>query len=284
MNRLNSILPETCQDFKRERSICALHNVLQFTFLLVTILSLASCEKVIQLDLNSSTSKIVIQGNIYDKPGPFLVKISKSVNFDQSSDYPPVTGAKVQLSDNVGQSEVLTESTSGTYVTTKLRGIPGRTYSLKVQAGTEIYQASSFMPYAVNPDSIYFSSSLFSGEKVTTVRFNDPPIFTNYYRLIYFINNIQLKEFYVIDDELFQGATIKYSLHARDSDIKLVKGDNVTVWLESVDHDVYEYFRTATSDDGQSASPVNPVSNISNGALGYFNACSVRKISSTVSN
>jgi len=284
MNRPNSILPEAYQDFKGKLRIFTLKNVLQFSLLVVTILSLSSCEKVIQLDLNSSTARIVIQGNVYDRPGPYLVRISKSVNFDQPSDYPPVTGAKVQISDNAGQTEVLTESSSGTYVTAKLRGIPGRTYSLSVQAENEIYQASSFMPYAVNPDSIYFSSSLFSGEKVTIVRFNDPQVFTNYYHLIYFINNIQQKEFYILDDELFQGTTIKYSLYPRDSDIKLVKGDNVTVWLESIDHGVYEYFRTATSDDGQSASPANPVSNISNGALGYFNACSVRKISSTVSN
>lgn len=283
MIRPNSVIPETYQNFKGKQSIRVLQNVLQFTLLVVAILSLTSCEKVIQLDLNSSTSRIVIQGNIYDRPGPYLVKISKSVNFDQSSEYPPVTDAIVQISDNVGQSETLSESTSGTYVTTKLRGIPGRTYSLTVKSGTETYQASAVMPYAVYPDSIYFSSSLFSGEKLTTVRFNDPPVITNYYRLIYFINNIQQKEFYVLDDELFQGATIKYSLHPRDSDIKLVKGDNVTVWLESVDHGVYEYFRTATSEDGQSTSPANPVSNISNGALGYFNACSVRKISSTVS-
>ena len=62
----------------------------------------------------------------------------------------------------------------------------------------------------------------------------------------------------------------------------LKKGDIVTVWLESVDKGVYDYFRTAGREDGQSASPSNPVSNISNGALGYFSASAVRKISLTV--
>jgi hypothetical protein len=58
-------------------------------------------------------------------------------------------------------------------------------------------------------------------------------------------------------------------------DSTLSPGDKVTVWLETVDNKVYEYFRTA-GDEGQSASPSNPASNISNGALGYFNACSIR--------
>jgi hypothetical protein len=63
------------------------------------------------------------------------------------------------------------------------------------------------------------------------------------------------------------------------NDNKLKAGDEVTIWLESVDKYVYEYFRTEGSEGWQSASPANPTSNISNGALGYFNACSVRTIS-----
>jgi hypothetical protein len=57
----------------------------------------------------------------------------------------------------------------------------------------------------------------------------------------------------------------------------LKKGDTVTVWLETIDKGVFDYFRTAGSESGRNASPANPVSNISNGALGYFNASSVRK-------
>jgi|WetSurMetagenome_2_1015567.scaffolds.fasta_scaffold37702_4 hypothetical protein len=51
------------------------------------------------------------------------------------------------------------------------------------------------------------------------------------------------------------------------------------LWLECMDKFVYEYFRTAASECGQSALPANPTSNISNGTLGYFTACSVRTIS-----
>ncbi|MCK9413679.1 MAG: DUF4249 domain-containing protein [Prolixibacteraceae bacterium] len=247
------------------------------------ILSFGSCEKVIQLDLKKSTPKIVIQGNIYDQPGPYIVKISNSVNFDASSNYPPVTGAAITISDNSGQNEKLTETTAGTYLTSKLRGVPGRTYSLSVKIGNENYLSTATMPLAVPIDSIYFSSSLFSGEKMTTVRILDPPFIVNYYRLVYFINKVRQKAFYVLDDDLFQGAIIRYALLSRGSNIKLVKGDLVTVWLESIDHGVFEYFRTAGSDGGESASPANPVSNISNGALGYFNACAVRKISANVS-
>lgn len=251
-------------------------------YFLILILSLFSCEKVIHLDLKNSPQKIVIQGNIYDQSGPFTVHISNSAYFDASNNYPPVTGANVVITDNVNQTEQLTESISGTYVTTKLRGIPGRTYSLSVKNGFDTYLANSTMPYAVSMDSIYFANSPFSGEKATMIRFRDPPFTTNFYRMVYFVNNIRQKQFYVINDEFLQGTTITYSLQARNSDLKLAKNDLVTVWLESIDRGVYEYFRTAGNDDGNSASPANPVSNISNGALGYFNASTVRKISAKV--
>lgn len=282
MNRNDSILSVTYLVYKEGKRTFLSQCIFLFALVILLLPGLVSCEKVIQLDFKGSASCIVIQGNIYDLPGPYVIKISSSVNVDASSVYPPVTGAKVVVSDNFGQSETLTETTSGTYITSKLKGIPGRTYSLSVKSGTESYQASSTMPYAVNMDSIYFASSLFRGDKVTTVRFSDPPYTNDYYRLVYFINKVQQKEFYVFNDELFQGTTIRYSLLPRNSDIQLENGDFVTVWLESVDHGIYEYFRTAGSEDGESASPSNPVSNINNGALGYFNACSVRKISSTV--
>ena len=272
----------TYQESQGHPYFVRLTNLSKLILLIASFLTMASCEKVIQLNLNDSVPRVVIQGNVYDQPGPYTVKISKSVNFDQTSDYPPVTGAKVVISDDVGQTELLSESVAGTYITSKLMGIPGRTYSLTVKTGGEIYQAKANMPYAVNIDSIYFAPSPISGDKVTAIRLLDPPFTANFYRMVYFINNVQQKRFYTLDDELYQGKPIGYSLMSRDNDTKLKIGDNVTVWLESVDNGVYEYFRTAGHDDGNSASPSNPVSNISNGALGYFNACSVRKITATV--
>jgi len=271
-------------NFKENGKFEGLIRAIGLVILAASLPLLFSCEKVIQLNLKNSAATIVIQGNVYDQPGPYTVKISKSVNFDASSNYPPVSGAKVIISDNVNQSEVLTESASGTYVTSKMRGLPGRTYTLSVQTGTDNYQATAVMPYAVSMDSIYFTTSPFSGELQTTVSFRDPIFSTDYYRLVYFINKTEQKSFYVIDDELFPGLAIHYSLSTRNTDVKLAKGDQVSVWLETVDPGVYDYFRTAGSDSGESASPANPVSNISNGALGYFNACSVRKISALVGN
>lgn len=242
---------------------------------------LSSCEKVIELKLKTSSSHINIQGNIYDQDGSIKVKISTSIDIDKAGVYPAVTGASVTISDNIGNSEKLTETIAGTYVASALKGVPGRTYHLSVIANGEVYTATSTMPNPVKINSLYFENSVLGIKNVAKVKFNDPANVNNYYRLVLFVNNIQRTDIYVADDKLNEGKEILYWIMSEDSDKELKSGDKVTIWLETIDKGVYDFFRTS-QDDGQSASPANPISNISNGSLGYFNACSVQQISSVV--
>ena len=257
-------------------------SILMLVPFLVLISWMSSCKKVIKLDLNTASPQMVIEGNIDDQPGPCIVKIYKSVNFDQSNTYPAVTGARVTIRDNSGDSEQLTENQPGLYATTSMTGRPGQTYTLMVTSDGQSYTASSTMPDPVSIGKIYFQNSLFGHNIYPGIIFVDPANINNYYRLILFLNNVRQTDIHVTDDRLSEGKTITYLLRLPDTDNKLKTGDNVAVWLESVDKNVYEYFRTAGREGGQSASPANPTSNISNGALGYFNACSVRSLSASV--
>ncbi|HNW56683.1 MAG TPA: DUF4249 domain-containing protein [Bacteroidales bacterium] len=249
----------------------------QAIFVLIT-----SCESVINLDLETSSPQIIIQGNIYNTPGPYSVRITKSVNFDDLSSYPPVTDARVEISDNLGNSEILAETEPGIYLTSSITGTPGNKYTLTVTAEGKTYTACSTMPSPVPVTNIYFDVSTFSSDIITIVSFRDPPDTDNFYRSIQLINNEPQSEFVVFSDFTIEGRSASYSLIPSDGERKLNPGDEVTILLECIDKDVYEYFRTAGSENGQSASPANPKSNLSNGALGYFNACSVSRISSMV--
>ncbi|MDP4239871.1 MAG: DUF4249 domain-containing protein [Bacteroidota bacterium] len=252
-------------------------------FLIVTVsVFFSSCQQVIQLDLDTSVPHLVIQGNVYDQAGPYKVKISKTVNFDAANIYPAVTNATVTISDNAGLSEVLSQDTAGTYITSKLHGKVGRTYILTVNVDGKTYTASSTMPVPAEIDSIYYKNSLFGGSQLIALDFINPPNKENYYRIIHFINDKQATGFSIFSKNTSQAEKTSYafmSTNPRDTTTtpKLKKGDKVAVWLECIDKGVFEYFRTANSEGGQNASPANPVSNISNGALGYFSACSVRK-------
>jgi hypothetical protein len=258
-------------------------NIIIFITVILS-LCFSSCQKVIDIELNTSSSQIVIQGNINNQPGPYIVKISKTVDFDLSSSYPPVSGATVIISDNHGTIDTLVEPYPGTYVTTKILGIPGYTYSLVAIIGGISYSSVSVMPGPVEISSVYIENAIFGDSKQVTLSFNDPANIENYYRVIEYINGDLQTDFHVLSDELYDGDNIEYSIRSmgNDDDNKLEQGDTVTLWLLCIDKGVYDYFRTAGSDGTQSASPANPLSNIDNGALGYFNACYIKKASVVV--
>lgn len=254
-------------------------------FILIALATLiSSCQEVIDLKLNTSSSQIVIQGNLDDLEGPDTIKISRSVDFDEASIFPAVTGATVTISSNVGDTAILTEISEGIYVTDPSPGIAGRTYTLNVLTEGKTYTANSTMPNAVSIDSIYFGKSLFSNEKIITIDFKDPAKSTNFYRFIPFINNDKINQFNVMDDKYINGKDFSYPFYRMrmNNDLSLKSGSTVQIWLESIDEGVYNYFRTAGSDGRNSASPANPNTNLTNGALGYFNACSIRKITTIV--
>lgn len=255
-------------------------------YAIISSFILSSCEEVIDLKLDSTSPKIVIQGNIYDQSGPYIITISKTVDFDEASNYPMVSGATVIISDDHNNTDTLTENSAGTYVTSKLLSTPGYTYTLTVTTGGKTYVATSKMPDAVKIDSVFTEESFFGNEKIVSIKFKDPKNVKNYYRVIEFINNERQSAIQTIDDELYDGKSIKYFIRSdrsnKNNSKKLNTGDVVTVWLESIDKGAYDYFRTAGGDMSQSASPANPISNISNGALGYFNACSIKSASIVV--
>jgi hypothetical protein len=232
-----------------------------------------SCEKVIDVDLNSSSPAIVIEGSISDQPGPHVVKISKTVNFDESNIFPAVTGALVTLSDDIGNAEVLAEVSPGVYHSTTLAGIPGRTYTLKVIDDGKEYTATSTMYLPVPIDTLTISSFGFgnSENKIINLKFNDPAGIENFYRVIQIINGDTLSSISVDSDLLLDGELITYPVFVED----IESGDSVRMVLQSIDENVLIYLRLLNQLSGngdQSASPANPPSNFSNSALGYFSA------------
>ena len=262
-----------------------MRNVLIFIGL---SLVLFSCQKVIDLKLNTSSSQIVIVGKISDELGVDTVFITKSVNFSDPNVFPAVSGAKVYLADNEGNLDTLKEFVPGKYITKPtFKGVDGRTYTLTVISEGQSYKAQSTIPNHVPIDSVYLGVSVNNGigggggmggggrrgqEKSVNVVFKDEPNVLNFYQVVEYVNRVEQAS-NLITDHLFEGQSITRSLRAKN----IVVGDTIVVELHGIDNNVYEYFRTSGRDNLESAMPANPVSNFDNKALGYFNAYSVSK-------
>jgi len=252
---------------------------------LIITLILSSCTKVIDIDLNSVSLQLVIEGNISDLPVPYTINLSKTVNFSETNVFPPVSGAIVKISDNTGNSEILTETSPGIYTTSIIQGTPGKTYTLTVTSEGKNYEAVSTMPFSVNIDTLTiqeFCNGIQGAganniiAEYINVQFNDSAEINNYYRFIQINNRVQQDDIFLVDDHLQNGKTISNLLAHTINNFQ--PGDTVTVLLQTIDIGVYEYFRTLSQlrSAELSSSPSNPLSNFNNGALGYFSAYSVR--------
>lgn len=244
-----------------------------FFFSASALLLLSACTKVIDVDLNSQDPMIVIEANISDQPGPYTVSITQTVNFSETNSFPTVSGAVVIISDDAGNTETLVETSAGIYQTTTTQGVPGRTYYLNVTANGKTYTAQSKMPALVTLDTLLLEQSLLFGSESYLVipLYQDPPGKGNTYRCLETINNERVDESFLFNDDfsdgLINGQPI---LNFTDS---VGTGDTIAIELQCIDKPVYLYFFSLQqTTSGQTGAPANPVSNISNDALGYFNA------------
>ncbi len=247
-----------------------------FTAILLLVTAITSCQKVIDIDLNKKEPKIVIEGGISDQPGPYLIRVSKTVNFDESNEFPAVSGALLVLHDDMNNSETLSETAPGEYITTSLQGVAGRTYTLEVTVNAVTYTSVSYLSPAVDIDSLTIEES-FWGERQVNIHLKDPVETENFYRVIQEINRVKQNDIYLISDELQNGTSLSMPLFG---EYIMLKGDTVTVHLQSIDRAAYDYYRTlaalVSGGGPPSDAPANPITGFTNGALGYFSAYAVR--------
>lgn len=246
-----------------------------FKFLSV-LFCFTACQKNIELDLDDSFNRIVIEANITDQPGPYLVKISKTVSIDQSSIFPAVSNAKVIIKDSQGNIDSLSHIGNGVYQTKTTQGVSGRQYFITVDVEGTIYTSQTQMPIKVSLDGLYHRLIEFGVNDQNTVT----PIFTdlqelgNSYRFIITVNDTLDKSIIVANDAVNNGKKNDRPLFSNDIEIK--SGDIVDVEMQCIDKQAYLYYFTLASIDGNGpgggTTPSNPPNGFSNGALGLFSA------------
>jgi len=258
-----------------------------YTVFIVTALSLLivqGCKKVVQVDLKNTASRIVIEGEITNITEEYKVTITRTVSFSDDNIFPPVTGATVQVKDSSnGIIYPFDETSPGVYTVKNFTGVPKHIYNLYILAEGKSYTASSGMPAAVQPDSITFALNTdFNNKKDinAVVNFKDPPGLGNYYQFIEYLNGKLVPNTFVFEDRLSDGRYIREPLF--NDSTYLHKGDTLTLKMYCIDKDIYDYFFTliqvtANNNNFQPVTPANPISNISNGALGYFSAHTVTR-------
>ncbi len=246
-------------------------------FILFAFLFLFSaCEKVITLDLKDAQPKVIIEGFIdnADTHSAYSVVVSHTNTFYSEGANVPISNAQVIVEDiDAHVKDTLIEAAKGVYKTQKIKGQVGHTYTLQVNVQGTTYTAISKMPNPVSLDSLYYQKiQIVNTAFVQAVPvFQDPKGVENFYLFAIQVNDSVQRTFEPWDDKFTDGKRNSRPVQVEAQELFDGK-DTLSLTMYCVEKPVYTFFFSLANASGNAQSPGNPISNISNGALGYFAA------------
>ena len=251
----------------------------------LVVLTTASCEDVVDVDLNDENPRLVIDAAIKWQKGTAgetqSIRLSMTNNY-YTSDIVPASGATVQITNSANTVFVFTEvGTTGEYVCTNFVPVINENYTLTVQYNGQTYSATNTL-YAT-PEILYVEQ-----ETVTDVDgsdkiqlkwfFQDNGAEDNFYLLTVKNPNKVIPEYGTLSDEFFQGNPMFgfYSSSETES------GSTILLQVQGISEQYYDYMNklitisTTSGGNPFATPPVTLRSNIVNQTtfenypLGYF--------------
>ncbi|MBK6566644.1 MAG: DUF4249 domain-containing protein [Saprospiraceae bacterium] len=261
-------------------------RIIKQMFILAAISAvLVSCTEEFEVNVNAADTQIVVEANLNNKE-PITVTLSSSVNFKDDNEFPPVVGATIVITDNLGNNETLKETSKGKYVGSTVIGIAGRSYTLNIKSNDKIISSECTISNEVNFDKLTVKVSSGGGgggpgggdgsTHDISVEYLDPLNETNYYRFVEFKNGDYI-DAYIFDDRLSNGTTINSTLRSFNRNYK--KGDTLTIEMQCISKEIYEYYKSFGNLFGgptNASTPANPYTNMLGTRLGYFSAHTIQ--------
>jgi hypothetical protein len=258
---------------------------------------LMSCDEPYLIQTKQAPPKVVIDGLITDKASYQSINVHWSTDFYTPGKSPAITDATVTVSDNDGNvfnfvhNPENSADSAGIYVPEiAFAGVVGKTYSLKVVVNGEVYEASDKLTDVVPIDSLSI--------KVDEQEQEDPEIEGRYYEMLVYTKepqnekNYYLFKFFRNDSLIYQNDTdIYYSddellaenIEGVEGPLYYSKGDKGKVEAYSMTRQGYVYYNDLSNllngDSGGMFGPIpaSPRTNLSNGALGFFQVGAVKQ-------
>ena len=299
------------------------------------IIFFIGCTEDFPLDGLADQNRIVVEGAITNEEGPYFFKICNSSSINQSSENGEgITNAMVVISDNTGVTDTLKQLDTiirqhpvwyyyyttvknysgtidtirllgkdasylkGVYYTSKIEGVPGNRYNLKVSYNNIIVEAHEKMPEVPDIDSVNFIINYSEKDKqrflVPQIYFREPEDQKNYYMFNFGSDDLfnilygtsQVWNFSILNDEFLPGYIKGFNIDdgasptGHEDFFYFEEGDSVRIRMLSLSKQAYEYYKSLIEqfeNDGGAYSPTpsTPPTNLSGNALGYFRTSAV---------
>ncbi len=135
-------------------------RLLLFGFLAFTSgLILPSCVDVLEFRPSGDENILVVDGKLTLSRGVQTVRLSETSVAGRSDNFPVVTGARISLQDDAGNTALYIEGEPGVYnmLGSAIQPATGRTYVLRIEVNGKTYESKAeLMPQTIHADSSYF--------------------------------------------------------------------------------------------------------------------------------
>jgi hypothetical protein len=259
------------------------------------ILITTSCTERVDVELDSSLTRLVVDGTITTDTTTHYIQLSTTSGYYYNDPPPPLSGAGLEITDDLGNVENLTEMAPGKYATSPLfAAVIGRTYTLTIDLpneidGHKIYTASSTVTpiYPIDSIGLVFQDWGEKGFYEVTCYYQDPPsrdfylfnIFKNGEMLTDSIRNQFVSEDSFYNGNYTNGIGVGFLDQSKERQV-LHYGDTVTFQGCNISEAYYNFVVEVQTETGFqtplfSGPPANVKGNISDGAIGFFAVYSV---------
>jgi hypothetical protein len=262
--------------------------------ILLIALLLAGCEETVQLDINQVPVRVTIEGQVTNVTGRQYVRVTRSGGFYETGSTERVANAQVIIRDDAGEQMQFIHNpggdadSAGYYMpSNQYIGVVGRTYTMSVQLDGRTYEATDKLLRVTKIDSMGYRPNVF--------REREEPSDGKIWELLIYAKEPQdtednyLIKYYRNDSLVYNGETDVYVLNdygvgekidGVPSSVYYAPGDKARVEMYSLSRDGFLFYSdlvTILNSDGGmfSPPPANPRSNISNGALGFFQVSAI---------
>lgn len=264
-----------------------MHSLKYILSLILIAAGLSCCTEKIDLELDSTYTRLVVDGAITNQPGPHQIKLSYTADYFDNKPPLSVSGAEISLSDGLN-SWMITESSPGIYETPEgFQGAAGSYYSLlinkvELDGKQQSFEAKSGMPPVSPIDSIQVEFE--PNWKIWAIKLYtlDPPS-KDFYMFKVYVNNILVTDtidrWVVVSDDFFNGNYTFGVLVQFIRETEAQVGDTVRLEMASITEEYAKFIAEIQQASGYnnplfSGPPANVRSNITNGAIGFFSAYS----------
>jgi hypothetical protein len=265
--------------------------------MLLLIILAASCTERIDVELDQTYTRLVVDGGISTDTGSYAIDLTRTADFFFNEPAPRVVNATVRLND--GDNEFMMYETvpgiSGRYQTdSTFAGVIGKSYNITIELPEKIdnqtvYTASCKMMKVARLDSIAINFQPDWGNKgVWEIKLwaQDPPGEVNYYMFHYYRNDtLKTDSIWKVptsDDRFFNGnyiagitAVYINNNHPWET---LRPGDKITLKMSGITKEYFDFINQVQLAGYNipffTGPPANVVGNISDGAVGFFSASS----------